>query len=146
MYFEVLPLRMHWLITTRSIKLKFHIVSYKFRLDRVIITLLEHFKKIYEFHFLQMSSQFHNCASCGFRSTWSTLDRIREDKRGGGGGDQGSEPRIRLHWSHKAYCTTCFLEVPTVAAKCLHVLGDAKNRRSERWKFNGREWVAENFA
>jgi hypothetical protein len=63
-----------------------------------------------------------------------------------GGGDQGPEPRVRLHCSHYAYCTSCFLEVPTVAARCLHVLRDARDPSSERWNFNERERVAENFA
>jgi hypothetical protein len=35
--------------------------------------------------------------------------------------------------------------VPTVAARCLHVLRDARDPSSERWNFNGRESVAENF-
>jgi hypothetical protein len=39
-----------------------------------------------------------------------------------------------------------FLEVPTVAVICLHVLRDARDPSSERWNFNGRERVAENFA
>jgi hypothetical protein len=59
--------------------------------------------------------------------------------------DQGPEPRLRLHCSHWAYCTSCFLEVPTVATRCLHVLRDARDPSSERWNFNGRERVAENF-
>jgi hypothetical protein len=39
-----------------------------------------------------------------------------------------------------------FLEVPTVASRCLHVLRDARDQSSERWNFNGRDRVAENFA
>jgi hypothetical protein len=39
----------------------------------------------------------------------------------------------------------CFLEVHTVAARCFHVLPDARDPSSERWNFNGRERVAENF-
>jgi hypothetical protein len=61
-------------------------------------------------------------------------------------GDQGPEPRFRLHCSHYAYCTPWFIEVPTVAARCLHVLRDARDPSSERWNFNGRERVAQNFA
>jgi hypothetical protein len=60
--------------------------------------------------------------------------------------DEGPEPRLRLHCSHYTYCTPCFLEVPTVAARYLHVLRDTKDPSSERWNFNGRERVAENFA
>jgi hypothetical protein len=40
----------------------------------------------------------------------------------------------------------CFLEVPTRAARCLHVLRNARDPSSERWNFSGREKVAENFA
>jgi hypothetical protein len=40
----------------------------------------------------------------------------------------------------------CFLEDPTVAGRCLHVLRDARDPSSERWNFNERERVAENFA
>jgi hypothetical protein len=61
-------------------------------------------------------------------------------------GDQGPEPRLRLHCSHQTYCTPCFLEVPTVAARCLHVLRDVRDPNSERCNFKGRERVAENFA
>jgi hypothetical protein len=61
-------------------------------------------------------------------------------------GDRGPESRLRLHCSHWAYCTPCFVEVPPVAARCLHVLGDARDPSSERWNFNGRERLAENFA
>jgi hypothetical protein len=46
-------------------------------------------------------------------------------------GDQGPEPRLRMHCSHWAYCTPCFLEVPTVAARCLHVLRDARDPSRE---------------
>jgi hypothetical protein len=54
----------------------------------------------------------------------------------------------------KAGCTAAirpfvhhvFLEVPTVAARCLHFLRDVRNPSSEWWNFNGRERVAENFA
>jgi hypothetical protein len=49
----------------------------------------------------------------------------------------------QCHW---AYCTPCFLEVPTVAARCLDVLRDARDPSSERWNFNERERSAENFA
>jgi hypothetical protein len=38
------------------------------------------------------------------------------------------------------------LEVPAVAARCLHILRDARDPSSERWNFNERERVAENFA
>jgi hypothetical protein len=51
-----------------------------------------------------------------------------------------------LHCCHYAYCTPCFVEFPTVIARCLHVLRDARDPSSERWNFNGRESVAENFA
>jgi hypothetical protein len=46
-------------------------------------------------------------------------------------GYQGPEPRLRLHCSDYAYYTPCFLEVPTVAARCLHVLRDAREPSNE---------------
>jgi hypothetical protein len=52
-------------------------------------------------------------------------------------GDRGPEPKLWLHCSHEAYCTPCFLEVPTVAARCLHVLRDMRDPSSERWNFSG---------
>jgi hypothetical protein len=33
--------------------------------------------------------------------------------------------------------TPRFLDVPTVAARCLHVLSDARDPSSERWNFMG---------
>jgi hypothetical protein len=33
--------------------------------------------------------------------------------------------------------TPLFLDVPTVAARCLHVLRDARDPRSERWNLIG---------
>jgi hypothetical protein len=48
------------------------------------------------------------------------------------GGEQGPDPRLRLHC-----CTPCFLEVPTVTARCLHVLRDARDPRSDRWNLLG---------
>jgi hypothetical protein len=53
---------------------------------------------------------------------------------GGGGGDQGPEPRLRLHCS---LLFTLFLEVPLVAARCLHVLRDARGPSSEKWNLMG---------
>jgi hypothetical protein len=59
---------------------------------------------------------------------------------------QGPEPRPQLHCCHQAYCTPCFLEVPTVTVRCLHVLRDARDPSSERGNFNGWEVAAGNFA
>jgi hypothetical protein len=52
-------------------------------------------------------------------------------------GDQGLEPRLQLHCSHYTYCTHCFIEVPTVAARFLHVLCDARDLSSERQNLMG---------
>jgi hypothetical protein len=47
---------------------------------------------------------------------------------------QGPEPRPQLHCCLQAYCAPCFLEVPTVAVRCLHVR-DARDPSGERGNF-----------
>jgi hypothetical protein len=64
---------------------------------------------------------------------------------GGGGGDQGPESMLRFALQPLGLLYTLFLEVITVAARCLHVLRDARDPSTERWNFNGRERVDENF-
>jgi hypothetical protein len=62
-------------------------------------------------------------------------------------GDQGPETSLRFALQPFGVLYTLFFpEAPTVAARCLHVLRDARDPSSERWNFNGRERVAENFA
>ena len=50
-----------------------------------------------------------------------------------------------MHCSLKAYCARPVLTVPTFAARCLHVLHDARDPSSERWYFVG-EKLTGNFA
>jgi hypothetical protein len=61
---------------------------------------------------------------------------------------QGLEHITRMHCSLKACCATLLppvLDVPTVAARCLHVLRDARDPSSERWNLWARI-VSDNFA
>jgi len=53
--------------------------------------------------------------------------------------NQGPEHMLRMHCSLKVYCARPVLTVPTFAARCLHVLHDARDPSSERWNFCGRE-------
>jgi hypothetical protein len=52
---------------------------------------------------------------------------------------QGLEPMLRIHCSNRLivqpWSPPLYVDVPTFAARCLHVLHDARDPSSERWNF-----------
>ena len=56
--------------------------------------------------------------------------------------NQGLEHMLQMHCSLEAYCACRILTIPTFAARCLHVLHDARDPSSKRWNFCGRRnWL-----